>query len=96
MCASTNLAEVPEMWILRFKGSTYARKCWNGSTLISTVLVELSSSSLSLSKARSDGKSTESVSSYEYLGIRIDDELSFKIHIANLVRKLKNKEGLLF
>ena len=38
-----------------------------------------------------DGKSIERVSSYKYLGIWIDDKLSFKVHINTLVKKLKVK-----
>lgn len=44
----------------------------------------------------SDCKSIESVSSYKYLGIWINDKLSFKLYVANLVRKLKIKIAFYF
>jgi len=35
------------------------------------------------------GKTTEVVSSYKYLGFLIDDHLSFKLHIQNLTKKVE-------
>lgn len=43
-----------------------------------------------------DGKSIERVSSYKYLGIWIDDKLSFNEHITALVKKLKVKLGFYY
>uniref|UniRef100_A0A3B3HCE9 Reverse transcriptase domain-containing protein n=1 Tax=Oryzias latipes TaxID=8090 RepID=A0A3B3HCE9_ORYLA len=43
-----------------------------------------------------EGNEIELVHVYKYLGILIDDALSFKPHIENLVRKLKLKLGFLF
>ncbi len=40
------------------------------------------------------GLEIELVSKYKYLGVLIDDSLSFGPHIQNLVRKLKSKLGL--
>ena len=44
----------------------------------------------------SGGSPIEKVSSYKYLGIRLDDKLSFKVHMDNLERKLKLKLGFYF
>ena len=38
----------------------------------------------------------ERVSNYWYLGIWIDDKLSFKIHISELTRKLKSKSSFVY
>ena len=42
------------------------------------------------------GVETEMVTSYKYLGILIDENLSFKLHIDKLVSKLKLKLGCFF
>ena len=44
----------------------------------------------------SGGLAVEKVSSYKYLGIWLDDKLSFKVHVDNLVTKLKLKLGFSF
>lgn len=44
----------------------------------------------------SQGSEIESVSQFKYLGILIDDSLSFKPHIQQLVKKLKLKLGFYF
>ncbi len=49
-----------------------------------------------LSIFTSDGKIIERVPSYKYLGIWIDDNFLFHVHIANLIRKLKLKLGFYF
>lgn len=43
-----------------------------------------------------NGDSIEKVSSYKYLSIWVDDKLSFKVHIGNLVKKLKLRIGFYF
>ena len=43
-----------------------------------------------------EGGEIEIVSSYEYLGILIDDSLTFKPHVLNLVKKLRLKLGFYF
>ena len=40
-----------------------------------------------------DGKCIQQVSSYKYLGVWLDEKLTFKIYINNLVKKLKIKLG---
>lgn len=42
------------------------------------------------------GEQIEQVKLYKYLGILIDDQLSFKLHIDKLVKKLKLKIGFYF
>lgn len=44
----------------------------------------------------SQGSEIESVSQFKYLGILIDDSLSFKPHIQHLVKKIKTEVGFLF
>jgi hypothetical protein len=44
----------------------------------------------------SGGLSIEKVSSYKYLGIWLDDKMSFKVHVGNLVTQLKLKLGFYF
>jgi len=44
----------------------------------------------------SQGFEIETVSQYKYLGILIDDSLSFKPHIQQLVKKLKLRLGFYF
>ena len=43
-----------------------------------------------------NGSSIEKVSVYKYLGIWLDDKLTFKHHIDNLVTKLRQKIGCLY
>jgi len=43
-----------------------------------------------------DGKCVGNVSSYKYLGLRIDEKLTFKVHIDKLVRKLTVKLAFYF
>lgn len=43
-----------------------------------------------------DAKCIELVSSYTYLGIWLDEKLSFKTHFDNLVKRLKVKLGFYF
>ncbi len=54
-----------------------------------------SAHSNSCSIATLQGLKIEVVSKYKYLGVLIDDSLSFGLHIQYLVRKLKSKLGLL-
>ena len=49
-----------------------------------------------LRMSMSDGTLIERVSSYKYLGIWIDEKLSFNVHISNLLKKLKLKMGFYF
>lgn len=42
------------------------------------------------------GKKLEVVSSFKYLGIWLDDGLSFKHHVENLLKKLRLKLGFYF
>jgi len=51
---------------------------------------------LDLNIVTDHGKTIEIVSSYKYLGFLIDDQLSFKLHIQNLVKRLKLKLGFFF
>ena len=44
----------------------------------------------------SSGSSIERVSEYRYLGIWLDEKLSFKFHIENLITKLRQKIGFLY
>ena len=50
----------------------------------------------SLNISTLEGKCIEKVSAYKYLGIWIDEKLTFKVHIENLVRKLRVKLGFYF
>ena len=43
-----------------------------------------------------NGSMIERVSEYKYLGIWLDDKLSFKFHIVDLVSKLRQKLGFLY
>ena len=43
-----------------------------------------------------DGKDIEVVKAYRYLGILIDDSLTFKPHVLYLVKKTEAKTGFLF
>lgn len=52
--------------------------------------------STSLAISTLDGKCVENVSSYKNLGLWIDEKLTFKVHIENLVRKLRAKLGFYF
>ena len=38
-----------------------------------------------------DGNTKEQVKVYKYLGLWVDDKLSFTVHVENLIRKLKLK-----
>jgi hypothetical protein len=49
-----------------------------------------------ISIVTSGGLCIEKVPSYKYLGIWLDDKLSFKVHMDKLVRKLKLKLGFYF
>ena len=51
---------------------------------------------LNLSPTTCQGKEIEVVTSYKYLGILIDDGLSFKLHIQQLTKKFKLKLGFYF
>uniref|UniRef100_A0A8C1PPA9 Reverse transcriptase domain-containing protein n=1 Tax=Cyprinus carpio TaxID=7962 RepID=A0A8C1PPA9_CYPCA len=53
-------------------------------------------SSTTLAISTLDGKCVENVSSYKYLGLWIDEKLTFKVHIDKLVRKLRVKLGFYF
>ena len=47
-----------------------------------------------LSIKSTDGSTIERVSEYKYLSIWLDDTFSFKVHIDNLITKLRQKNWL--
>ena len=59
-------------------------------------IVDVDTAENDLHVATLNGHSIERVSQYTYLGIWLDQKITFKFHIDTLVRKLRQKIGYLY